>query len=96
MVKVTIKVAKEMSKIFNIDHRVVPFNEWKEALKIELEHGKRYGSLTNVTDDDLYKTSQIAVAHLKEDPRYYCFLQKMELERENYWKIHEKPNIFKT
>ena len=95
MVKITNKIAKEMSKIFKINHRVIPFDEWKRALIIELEHGKKYGMLTNVTNDDIYKTCQIAVAHLIEDPRYYFFLEQMELKREEYWNQNKKPEIFK-
>lgn len=41
----------------------------------ELEHGKRNKKL-NVTNNDPVKTLKIALAHLKEDPRYYSKLKK--------------------
>ena len=41
-----------------------PVAYFAEAMNTELEHG-RACSLTNVTDDDSFKTAQIAAAHLK-------------------------------
>lgn len=48
---------------FSLDDFVV-------GLNIELEHGK-VNFKTNVTDNDLEKTSKIVLAHLNEFPDYY-------------------------
>jgi len=44
---------------------------------VELEHGKKAGAL-NVTNDDLFATAKIALAHLSEDASYYTHLAQME------------------
>lgn len=92
--KINRKNAIKLSSIFNIDHDVVPFIEWKKAIEIELEHGKKFGKITNITNNDLFKTSQIAIAHLLEDPRYYYYLEEMEKKRKKHWKKYKKPSIF--
>lgn len=48
------------------------------GMKVELEHGSKLGEDTNVTKDDPKKTAMISAAHLKEFPRYYSALEKME------------------
>lgn len=40
------------------------------GINIELEHGT-INKVTNVTDNNLEKTSKIALAHLNEFPNYY-------------------------
>lgn len=40
------------------------------GINIEKEHGKT-NPTTNITDDDLIKTTKIALAHLNEFPNYY-------------------------
>jgi len=49
----------------------------KMGVKVEKEHGGPMGKDTDVLDDkeDVIK---IAVAHLREDPKYYTKLQKIE------------------
>ena len=44
--------------------------EFLEGINIELEHG-RVNPKTNVTDDNLFMTAKIALAHLNEFPNYY-------------------------
>jgi len=88
------KKALELAKKFHIDLTVVPLNEFKQGLNIELEHGSKFGRLTNVTDDNIYKTARIVIAHLKEDPRYYRYLKQLEHRRELYWNRRNKPSIF--
>ena len=51
-------------------HRI-PFAAFKEGLNHELEH-------RDVTGGDPVQTGKIAVAHLREDPRYYEKLKRME------------------
>lgn len=94
MVKITKKLAKELAKDFKLNLDIVPLEEWIDGLKIELEHGKKISKLTNITNDDIYMTSKIALAHLIEDPRYYKYLVQMESKREKYWEKKKKPNIF--
>lgn len=40
---------------------------------------------TNVTDDDLFATAQIVIAHLLEFPDYYRRLKRMESSADKYW-----------
>lgn len=92
--KINNKIAQNLSDMFKINHNVVPFNEWKIGLNIELEHGKRLSKITNVTNDDLPKTAQIVIAHLLEDPRYYYYLEIMEKQRKTELKKSKKLSIF--
>lgn len=87
--------ALALAKKFNIDLTIIPINEWKSGLNIELEHGKEFGKLTNLTNNNLIFTAKIAIAHLIEDPRYYKYLIKLEDKRKLYWKSKKKPIIFK-
>jgi len=93
----TEKDAKKLGKYFHINFKVVPFKEWQHGFNVELEHGSKFGSLTNISNDNPKVTAKIAIAHLKEDPRYYYYLNKMESAREKYWNkkgITSKPSIF--
>jgi hypothetical protein len=92
--KITKKVAKQLGEKYNIDFKVVPFNEYLIGLNNELEHGTKFGKMTNISNDNLDITAKIVLAHLLEDPRYYYYLEKMEIKREKYWSIHKKPSIF--
>jgi hypothetical protein len=92
--KITKNIAKKLAKEYNLNLDIVPLEEWIDGLNIELEHGKKVSKLTNITHDDIYMTSKIALAHLIEDPRYYKYLVQMEQKREKYWKNKKKPNIF--
>lgn len=92
--KITKKIAKDLAKHFNLNLNIVPLDEWLNGLTIELEHGTKISNLTNITNNDLYITAKIALAHLIEDPRYYKYLVLMEQKREKYWENKIKPNIF--
>lgn len=92
--KFTKKQAEKIGNELNLNFKVVNLDEWLFGLNVELEHGKLLGKKTNITDNNLKKTAQIALAHLIEDPKYYKFLKQMEEKREKYWKTHTKPNIF--
>lgn len=94
--KITKTLAKKLANEFNLNLEIVPLDEWVDGLKIELEHGKRISKLTNITNDDIYMTAKIALAHLIEDPRYYKYLVQMEQKREKYWEKKKKPIIFKN
>ena len=60
----------KVARFLNIKFDKYPFEDFKRGIIIELEHGK-INPKTNVTDDDLLKTSKIALAHLNEYPNYY-------------------------
>ena len=79
--------AEEASAIgdqIEVDWSVIPIDEFRMGLSVELEHGA-HDPETDVTKDDLLVTGKIALAHLKEFPDYYTRLAKMELEAEDYW-----------
>ena len=58
------------SKILNIPFNNFSIEEFLDGINIETEHGS-INNDTNVTNDDLIKTSKIALAHLNEYPNYY-------------------------
>ena len=65
-IKDILKVAEKL----HIDFTNFPLADFITGINIELEHGL-VNPLTNVTDNDLLKTAQIALAHLNEFPDYY-------------------------
>lgn len=58
------------SEVLNIKFDKFSIEEFLDGINVELEHGK-VNNETNVTNDDLIKTSKIALAHLNEFPNYY-------------------------
>ena len=59
-----------VANYLNVDFNKFSFDDFKRGINIELEHGLQDEN-TNVTDNDLFKTSKIALAHLNEFPNYY-------------------------
>ena len=57
--KVSKKDAKNLAKDFNINLDIINFDEWHYGLNVELEHGKKLGSITNLTDDNLKKQQKL-------------------------------------
>jgi len=96
---VTLKDAKRISKLLNIDESVVSPDRLLVGIKVELEHGG-IDSRTNVTNDNLIKTAKIALAHFAENPGsnkygdYYHHLEEMEKRSDSYWANKFKPDIF--
>lgn len=88
--------AIEIGNKLNINWTTIPVNTWHYAMNVELEHGNRYGSKTNVTGNNLLTTGKIVIAHLHEMPDYYQRLKKMEHSGEKYWKNHKRPDIFNS
>lgn len=78
MMNITLKDARMLAGKFGIDLRKIPLSEWHYALNVELEHGTKYGKVTNITNNDLDMTARIAIAHLHENIRYYKYLQQMQ------------------
>lgn len=92
--KITKAQTKKIAKEFDINLDVIDLDELHFGLNVELEHGKKFMKLTNITNDSIDKTSRIVFAHLIEDPRYYYYLKQMETKREKYWSNKKKPSIF--
>lgn len=92
MKQITPSDAIALARLFNIDTNVVPLHVFKYGVEVELEHGL-VNHQTNVTNDDLIKTTKIALAHLYEFPDYYQRLKKMEAEADEYWKNRSIPSI---
>jgi hypothetical protein len=76
--------AKDIGDQIGIEWTVIPLEEFRQGLRVELEHGA-HDPQTDVTGDDLLLTGKIALAHLKEFPDYYTRLEKMEAAAEDYW-----------
>ena len=70
--------ALRVGNILGINWRKIDFNQFYMGINVELEHGTRYGAVTNVTNNDPITTGRIALAHLIEIPDYYTRLEKME------------------
>jgi hypothetical protein len=94
MVKISSVLAKKIGNYYNINFNIISEEEWKYALNVELEHGSKYGKLTNITNDNIHLTAKIAMAHLIEAPDYYKRLYKMEKSMDKYWNNKYKPSIF--
>ena len=57
----------------------VPIEEWRQGVETEYkEHGSSLGQDTNVINDNYELAARIAFAHIKEHPRYYQALFRME------------------
>jgi len=73
--------AKEIGNKLGIDWNKIDLEQFRHGMDIELEHGN-VNDKTNLTNNDPYKTGQIALAHLNEYPDYYDRLDKLEIEAE--------------
>jgi hypothetical protein len=82
--EVTREEAQAMGEQLGITWKEFDVEQFRRGMVVELEHGLR-DPKTNVTDDDLFLTAKIALAHLNEFPDYYDRLEKMEEEAEAYW-----------
>lgn len=76
--------ARRIGDAIGADWSVIPLEEFRMGLRVELEHGL-LDQQTNVTGDDELTTGKIALAHLKEFPDYYTRLKRMEGEADAYW-----------
>ncbi|KDE55805.1 DUF5661 family protein [Methanoculleus sp. MH98A] len=81
---VTSEEARAMGEQLGITWEEFDVEQFRRGMVVELEHGLR-DPATNVTDDDLFLTAKIALAHLNEFPDYYDRLEEMEEEAEAYW-----------
>ena len=94
MVRVSVDDAKKIGRELGIDFRKLSPTLFQKAMKIELEHGKKF-SRTNITNNDLLITGKIALAHLLEYSNYYESLIEMEKELDKYWRGKKKKSVLK-
>lgn len=92
MKKITLNEAKTIGNKLKINFKVIPLNEFRDAMQIELEHGK-HNKQTNVTANNLLMTGKIALSHILEYKDYYVRLFKMEEQANKYWANKKKPNV---
>ena len=92
--KINIKQAQKLAINYKINLDVINFSEWHYGLNVELEHGKKFGIITNITNNNILITAKIVIAHLIEFPDYYKRLQKLETAADKFWINKNKPNIF--
>jgi len=76
---VTKDEAKKIGDSIGVVWDKVDLEQLRRGMEVEYEHGTVYPS-TNVTDDDPVVTAKIALAHIREIPDYYTWLDKMEEE----------------
>ena len=85
MAKTTMAEAKRLAQRLKMGPKI-PLSELRKGIDVETEHGSvKKGGIskkTNVTKDDITKTAKIALAHLKESPKYYSYLSRMEKKME--------------
>lgn len=78
----TAEQAQEIGRQLGIDWTKFDVEQFRRGMDVELEHGT-VDPHTNVTNDDLFVTGKIALAHLNEFADYYTRLDKMEREAES-------------
>jgi hypothetical protein len=83
----------EVGDRLGVNWDVVSVDTLHTGMKVELEHGY-LNTRTNVTNNDLQKTAQIALIHLIEYPDYYLRLLRMEKQADKYWKGKRRRNVF--
>lgn len=96
MVRISSKQVDKLIHKYNIDTNIVSKDTIMYAIKVELEHGKRFGMITNIINDDIELSFKIALAHLQEASNYYTFLKRMETSLDKYWRTRTKASIFKN
>lgn len=92
--KITKKQASALAKKLDINLNTINLDEWVYGLNVELEHGKKFGAITNITNNSLILTARIVIAHLLEFPDYYKRLKIMEKKADTYWKNKTKKSLF--
>ena len=89
----TAREAELAGNALNVNFDVVPIEELKRGMNVELEHGL-VDPRTNVTNNDIIKTAKIAMAHFDEDVDYYRDLEIMEKNAEKRHKTSRNPDVF--
>ena len=62
---------QRLAKDGNVDISKLSIEELTMGMKVEKEHDGKMGKDTDVVDGDPIKVLKIAVAHLREHPKYY-------------------------
>jgi len=72
------KKLQRLAKDGNVDISELSIEELIMGMEVEKEHDGRMGKDTDVVGGDFTKVLKITVAHLREDPKYYTKLKKIE------------------
>lgn len=51
--KITKSQAVKLATKYKINLDVIDINEWNYGLNVELEHGNKFGTFTNITNNNL-------------------------------------------
>jgi Protein of unknown function (DUF5661) len=76
---VTNEEAAAILRAVNTVGMVIPLEDFRQGLEVELEHGTRYED-ANVTNNHPILTGKIVLAHLKETIDYYKRIDVAEIE----------------
>ena len=76
---VSTKEASKILAIVNTEGMVIPLEDFRMGLEVELEHGTRFSD-ANVTNNHPILTGKIVIAHLKETMDYYRRIDVAEME----------------
>ncbi|MCK9458260.1 MAG: hypothetical protein M0R80_01240 [Proteobacteria bacterium] len=68
---------KNLAKQAKVDIACLDKKQLEMGVKVEREHNGKMGKDTKVIKNDA-EALKIAVAHLREDPKYYTKLKKIE------------------
>ena len=80
------RIIKKMAEELDVNLDIISVDDLIEGIKVELEHGYILPR-TNITNNDLFLTLKIALAHFDESgPEYYKELKKIEKKLNSKWK----------
>lgn len=71
--------AYKILEIVNTESMIIPLDDFRIGLEVELEHGTRFKD-ANVTNNHPILTGKIVLAHLKETMDYYRRIDVAEIE----------------
>lgn len=76
---ITQEEAYKILEIVNTESMLIPLEDFRMGLEVELEHGTRFKD-ANVTNNHPILTGKIVLAHLKETMDYYRRIDVAEVE----------------
>jgi hypothetical protein len=76
---VSAEEAYQILEIVNTESMIIPLEDFRMGLEVELEHGTRFSD-ANVTNNHPILTGKIVLAHLKETMDYYRRIDVAEIE----------------
>lgn len=76
---VSTEEAYRILEIVNTESMIIPLEDFRIGLEVELEHGTRFKD-ANVTNNHPILTGKIVLAHLKETMDYYRRIDVAEIE----------------